>query len=98
MKIKEVIMADISRIKEHMKVISADLRLVGTVDCVKGEKIILTKSDPTSGGKHHWIPPEWVTSIHDEEVRLDQTLEQAQANWFDAENGEGHSGKGAVCP
>lgn len=89
-------MADISRIKEHMKVVSADLRRVGTVDCVKGEKIILTKSDQTSGSKHHWIPPEWVTSIHDDEVRLDQTLEQAQANWFDAEELKADSSK-SVC-
>ena len=90
-------MADISRIKQHMKVVSADNLHVGTVDCVKDDKIILTKSDPTASGKHHWIPPNWVTSVEEDKVRLNQTLEQARANWFDAEAGE-ESGSQPVCP
>ena len=90
-------MADISRIKEHMKVMSSDNRHLGTVDCVKNDKIILTKSDPTSGGKHHWIPSGWVTSIEEDEVRLDQTLDEAHANWFDAEEPDGQTGSPAVC-
>jgi len=89
---------DTSRIKEHMKVIGSDGQRVGTVDCVKDEKIILTKSDPASQGKHHSIPLDWVSSVEQDEVRLNQTTEQARANWFDAENADGQSGSKAVCP
>jgi len=91
-------MADISRIKEHMKVMSSDYRHVGTVDRVRDDKIVLTKNDPASGGRHHWIPSDWVTSIEEDEVRLDQTLEQAHANWYDAEEPDGQTGSKAVSP
>ena len=91
-------MTDASRIQKHMKVVGSDGQRVGTVDCVKDEKVILTKSDPTSQGKHHSIPLDWVSSVEDDEVRLNQTTEQAHANWFDIENPDEQTGAAAVCP
>ena len=41
-------MADASAIREHMEVIGADGVHVGTVDCVKGDRIVLSKSDSTA--------------------------------------------------
>ena len=41
-------MADANAIKEHMEVIGADGVHVGTVDCVKGDRIVLSKSDSTA--------------------------------------------------
>jgi hypothetical protein len=90
-------MPDLSRIKEHMKVISSDNQLVGTVDCIRDEKIILTKSGPAAGGKHHWIPSGWVASVEEDKIRLNQTAEQARANWFDAEP-DGHAESKTACP
>ena len=50
----------IQDIKEHMEVLGADGKHVGTVDCTKGDdKIVLTKGDPQSGGQHHLIPVTW---------------------------------------
>ena len=89
---------DPSRIKEHMKVVGSDGQHVGTIDCVKDEKIILTKSDPASQGKHHSIPIDWITRIEENEVRLSQTSEQARTNWFDAENTNEQTGSNAACP
>ena len=41
-------MADANAIREHMEVIGADGVHVGTVDCVKGDRIVLSKSDSTA--------------------------------------------------
>ena len=54
-------MTDASKIREHMEVIGADGVHVGTVDCVKGTHIMLTKSDSPQtkegqGARHHAIP------------------------------------------
>lgn len=88
-------MTEKSQIKKHMKVIASDGRRVGTVDCVKSGKIILTKSDPMSQGIHHAIPLDWLSSVENEEVRLNQTIDLVRANWIDAENA---SEAKAVCP
>jgi hypothetical protein len=41
-------MPDANAIREHMEVIGADGVHVGTVDCVKGDRIVLSKSDSTA--------------------------------------------------
>ena len=74
----------LGRVSEHMKVVGSDGAQVGTVDKVAGERIILTKSDETAGGRHHWIPCSWVDAV-DEEVRLNIPSEQALRQWNDAE-------------
>ena len=43
----------LGRIREHMEVVGDDEQHVGTVDRVAGDRIILAKSDPESGGVHH---------------------------------------------
>ena len=43
----------LGQIREHMEVVGNDDKHVGTVDRVAGDRIILTKSDPESGGVHH---------------------------------------------
>jgi hypothetical protein len=68
-------------IKEHMEVIGSDGQHVGTVDCVKGtDRIVLTKSDPKSGGKHHIIPLDWVQHI-DAQVHLNKSSRDAMTQW-----------------
>ena len=43
----------LGQIREHMEVVGNDDQHVGKVDRVAGDRIILTKSDPESGGVHH---------------------------------------------
>ena len=76
-------MPDFAMIKEHMEVIGSDGRHVGTVDCVKARNIILTKSDPVAGGKHHGIPLDWVSTIEQEVLRLNQPAQEARLKWID---------------
>jgi len=66
-------MADLSAIKEHMKVIGADGAPVGTVDHVDGDRIKLTKADSGQGGHkghHHYISGGLVAGVEGDTVRL----------------------------
>ena len=73
-------MTDANAIKEHMEVIGADGVHVGTVDCVKGDRIVLSKSDSTAqmeqgehAGHHHSISLGLVADIEGNRVRLSAT-------------------------
>lgn len=48
-------MVDKSAIKDHTQVVASCGTHVGVVDHLDGERIKLAKSDPESGGKHHFI-------------------------------------------
>ncbi|ENB7485082.1 DUF2171 domain-containing protein, partial [Enterobacter hormaechei] len=52
-------MVDKSAIKDHTQVVASCGTHVGVVDHLDGERIKLAKSDPESGGKHHFIPLGW---------------------------------------
>lgn len=74
-------MKNTAQIREHMEVIGSDGQHVGTVDKVNGNKIVLTKSDPTSGGQHHSIALDRVDTIEQDKLRLNVTAEQARQQW-----------------
>jgi hypothetical protein len=65
-------MVDVTQIKEHAEVISADGLHVGTVDRVEGDRIKLTRKDGGSvhEGHHHFIALELVASVDENRVRL----------------------------
>jgi hypothetical protein len=68
-------------IKEHMEVLGSDGAHVGTVDCTKGEdRIVLTKSDPKSGGEHHVIPMAWVDHV-DAHVHRNNASKDVMKQW-----------------
>lgn len=72
---------DAQKIKEHMEVLGADGRHIGTVDCLKGsDKIMLAKNDPASDGQHHIIPMGWVDHV-DTHVHLNKSSKDAMAQW-----------------
>ena len=60
---------DKSQIREHMEVIGADGRHIGTVDRVEGDNIKLSKSD-SADGHHHIINVADVADIKNDEIRL----------------------------
>jgi hypothetical protein len=69
-----------AQVREHMEVVGADGAHVGTVDKVRGEHIILTRSDPASAGAHHAIPLAWIASV-DDKVKLDLPADAAMRQW-----------------
>ncbi|UUL81369.1 DUF2171 domain-containing protein [Sphingomonas qomolangmaensis] len=76
--------AALSQVKEHMEVVGSDDGHVGTVDKVRGDRIILTKTDQDAGGRHHSIPSRWIESIGDK-LKIRKTADEAQAQWRDEE-------------
>ncbi len=72
------------QVREHQDVIGSDGEHVGTVDKVRGDRIILTKSDAEAGGRHHSIPCGWVRDVEDK-VTLNRTAEEARKAWRDEE-------------
>ncbi|KQM85104.1 hypothetical protein ASE67_15665 [Sphingomonas sp. Leaf23] len=74
----------LNQVTEHMEVVGSDDEHVGTVDKVRGDRIILTKTDKDAGGHHHSIPSRWVSSV-DGKVKLRKTASEAKQAWRDEE-------------
>ena len=83
----------LGQVKEHQDVVGSDGGHVGTVDHVRSDHILLTRSDPTAGGHHHSIPSSWIASVSDT-VTLSKTAEEAKRLWTDAEGRGGLFGGG----
>jgi hypothetical protein len=78
---KEKDMFKILEIQEHMEVVGSDGKHVGTVDHKEGgDRIILTKDDPKSGGHHHLISIDWVDYV-DRKVHLNKPSQKAMVEW-----------------
>lgn len=75
----------LKQVAEHMEVVGNDGTHVGTVDKVRGDRIILTKTDKDAGGHHHSIPSRWIQSV-DDKVTIRKTAEEAKREWRDEEN------------
>ena len=63
------------------EVLGSDGEEVGTVDCVKGENLKLTKSDEQAGGEHHFLPIDKVESVNGRTVTLCCTADEAMSEW-----------------
>ena len=70
-------------IREHMEIVGSDEEHVGTVDKTAGDRIILTKSDPESGGAHHSLSCSDVDRVEGDRVILDCSADQARKRWRD---------------
>ena len=73
----------LGQVREHMEVLGSDNEHVGTVDRVAGDRLILTKSDPESGGAHHSLTCTEIDRIEGDKVILGCTAEQAKSRWRD---------------
>ena len=77
----------LSQIREHMEVVGTDDQRVGTIDRVAGDRIILAKSDPESGGAHHSLSCSDIDRVEGDRVVLDCNAEQAKQRWRDESRG-----------
>src|SRR6185295_12311342 len=73
----------LGQIREHMEVVGNDDQHVGTVDRTAGDRIILTKSDPESGGVHHSLSCSDIDRVEGDRIVLDCSAEQARERWRD---------------
>ncbi|OYY89667.1 MAG: hypothetical protein B7Y45_11095 [Sphingomonas sp. 28-66-16] len=79
--------SSLSSVQEHMEVVGSDGAHVGTVDKVRGDRIILTKNDDNAGGHHHSIPSRWIQSV-DDKVTIRKTADDAMNHWKDEERNQ----------
>jgi len=70
----------LNQVREHMDVVGSDGETIGKVDCVKRDRIILTKSD-SDDNRHHAIHCAMVDSIDGDQVRLEVPAEEAKSRW-----------------
>ena len=73
----------LGQIREHMEVVGSDDEHVGKVDKIAGDRIILAKSDPDSGGSHHSLSCSNIDRIEGDRVILDCKADDARKNWRD---------------
>ena len=73
----------LGQVREHMEVVGSDGEHVGTVDRAAGDRLILTKSDPESGGAHHSVTCTLIDRVEGDKVILDRTAEEAKRQWRD---------------
>lgn len=77
--------SSMSKVTEHMEVVGSDGEKVGTVDYVRGDRIVLAKNDENAGGAHHSIPCSWIESV-DERVTINKTQSEAMNEWKNEEH------------
>jgi hypothetical protein len=90
---KEITMAGVSGIAEHMEVIGADGVHVGTVDKVEGNRLKLTKADSGQGrheGHHHYVSTGLVAAVEGNKVRLSATGANAFMFQEEQDHGSAH--------
>lgn len=73
----------LGRIREHMEVVGSDDEHIGTVDCTRGDRLVLTKSDPESGGVHHSLSCSDIDRVEGDKVILDCKADEAKNRWRD---------------
>ncbi len=86
--------ASLDKVQEHFEVVGSDGSHVGTVDKVRGDRILLTKNDVDAGGQHHSIPSRWIKSVEDKKVTLSKTAEEAKQHWRNEESSQAMFGYG----
>lgn len=75
---------NLGSIREHMDVVGSDGETIGKVDCVKGDHIVLTKSD-SDDNRHHAIDCSMIQTVEGDQVRLEMPAEEAKSRWEDAD-------------
>jgi len=73
----------LGQVREQMEVVGSDGEHVGTVDRTAGDRLILAKSDPDSGGAHHSLMCTSIDRIEGDKLFLDVSAEEAKRQWRD---------------
>ena len=67
----------LGEIREHMTVVGSDEEQIGTVDCVRGDRIVLTKGD-SEDGRHHSISCAMIDRVEGDRIVLDKPSSEAK--------------------
>jgi hypothetical protein len=72
----------LGQVREQMDVVGSDGETIGKVDCVRGDHIVLTKSD-SDDNRHHMVKCTMVDTIDGDQVRLNMPAEEAKSRFRD---------------
>ena len=78
----------LGNVREQMSVVGSDDEQVGTVDCVRGDRIVLTKND-SEDGRHHAISCSQVDRVEADRVILDQPASEAKRRFMNEDRSGG---------
>jgi hypothetical protein len=67
----------LGQVREHMNVVGSDEEQVGTVDHVRGDRIILSKGD-SEDGRHHLLSCSMIDRVEGDKVILDKPAAEAK--------------------
>jgi hypothetical protein len=91
----------LGQIHQHMDVVGSDGGHIGKIDRVAGDRIILAKSDPDSGGAHHSLSCSDIDRVEGDRVILECSAGDAKQNWRDESRDRAlfeREGQGEVGP
>lgn len=71
----------VEQIHEGQQVVGSDRQHVGTIDALVGQLLKLKKSDPASGGTHHYLDLALVSNVEGETVSLLVPAAEAKQRW-----------------
>ena len=74
-------MIDRNQVREKMEVVGSDGKHVGVVDHCQDDRIKLARSDPASGGQHHYLDLADVDRVDGNRLCLGVPADQAMQNW-----------------
>lgn len=73
----------VEKIREGLEIVGSDGGHVGTVDGLSGQLLKLKRSDPASGGVHHFLDIALVSGVDESRITLLIPAEEAQERWSD---------------
>lgn len=78
----------LGQVREHMEVVGSDEEHVGTVDCVRGDRIVLTKGD-SPDDRHHLLTCARVDRLEGDRVILDLPASEARRQFLREDSDQG---------
>ena len=91
-------MVDAFAIQKDFEVVGSDGDPIGLVDHLDGAEVKLQRKDGESGGRHHWIPVDWVEKVEVQNFRVLLSVpgDEAQSGWREEEPRESVDDRGAA--
>lgn len=74
----------IEQVREGLEIVGSDGAHVGTVDALSGTLLKLKKSDPSSGGTHHYLDIGPIVAIEGNRAKLLVPAAEAKQRWSEA--------------
>ncbi|MCO5091249.1 DUF2171 domain-containing protein [Bosea sp. (in: a-proteobacteria)] len=71
----------VEQVREGLEIVGSDGVHVGTVDGLSGTLLRLKKSDPSSGGTHHYLDIGLVAAIEGDTIKLLVPAAEAKQRW-----------------